>query len=370
MTGRWVRFGGILAVAAASAAVAAPASASVTSVLGGATWSGTAIPCTPQADGVQVCHGSDESLTAGDLRFKSVIGSVSTPLELYVILPPGASANGRYPLIVQSHGWGSSAGGPNDTQYLGPTADAWAKSGYAVLQLTARGFGDSCGKLNPSVGVSYDTLACGATGYIRLDDDRYEVRDVQNAVGSLVDAGLVNPQKIGVTGESYGGGVSLQLATLKDRVMNPDGTISPWRSPAGTPLSVAAAAPIIPWSDLAYSLVPNGHTVDTGVVGPTRRRLTAGDREAVVRLRPVRARPGERDLRRTRRRPAGRSDELVHRTELPDVRIRSECGVDPRHDPALPLGLLPARRQVRLRHRGAGPAAHRQRLHRRPVSGR
>ncbi len=193
---------------------------------------------------------------------------------------------------------------------------------------------------------------------------------MQNAVGDLVDEGLVDPAKIGVTGESYGGGVSLQLATLKDRVMNPDGTLSPWRSPGGTPLSIAAAAPMIPWSDLAYSLVPNGHTVDTGVVGPTRRRLAARDREAVVRLRPVRARPGERHLRRARQRLRRPTSHLVRRAQLADVRIRSERPGDPRHDPALPLGLLPARRQVRLPHRGAAAAAHRQRLHRRPVPGR
>jgi hypothetical protein len=53
-----------------------------------------------------------------------------------------------------------------------------------------------------------------------------------------------------VTGESYGGGVSLELATLDNRVMNADGTLSPWTSPDGTPLSIAAAAPVILWSDL------------------------------------------------------------------------------------------------------------------------
>ena len=72
-----------------------------------------------------------------------------------------------------------------------------------------------------------------------------------------------------MTGESYGGGVSLALATLRDRVMNADGSVSPWRSPAGTPLRIAAAAPVIPWSDLVYSLIPNGRTLDYQVASPT-----------------------------------------------------------------------------------------------------
>ena len=196
------------------------------------------------------------------------------PLEVYVILPPAPSSgtDGSYPLIVQSHGWGNSAGGPGNTEFFGPTADAWALSGYAVVQLTARGFGDSCGSSASRVA---DPTGC-ASGYIRLDDERYEVRDVQNAIGLLVDEGVVDPARIGVTGESYGGGVSLELATLKDRMMNADGSLIPWKSPAGTPLSIAAAAPVIPWSDLVYSLVPNGRTLDYQVADPTTDLSPAG----------------------------------------------------------------------------------------------
>jgi hypothetical protein len=248
----------------ATAVLAMPAAASgatITSVFAGQTASGSPVPCATQGDGVRVCHG-----TSGppDLRLKSFD---NTPQEVYVILPPAPSSgsDGNYPLVVQSHGWGGSAGGPNDTQFFGPTADSWAKLGYAVVQLTARGFNDSCGR---SASRAVDPVGC-ANGYIRLDDDRYEVRDIQNAVGLLVDAGIADSARIAATGESYGGGVSLQLATLKNRVMNADGSLSPWRSPHGTPLSLAAAAPVIPWSDLAYSLMPNGRTLDYQLTSPT-----------------------------------------------------------------------------------------------------
>ena len=62
---------------------------------------------------------------------------------------------------------------------------------------------------------------------------------------------------------------SLQLATLKDRVMNRDGSLSPWTSPGGTPLRIAAAAPFAGWSDLAYSLAPNGRTLDSELTSAT-----------------------------------------------------------------------------------------------------
>lgn len=46
-----------------------------------------------------------------------------------------------------------------------------------------------------------NVTAC-AHGYVHLDDYRYEARDVQYAVGLLVDEGLVDPNRIGATGES------------------------------------------------------------------------------------------------------------------------------------------------------------------------
>ncbi len=249
----------MLALSAATL-LAAPASASaaITGVFAGRTISGAAIPCVAQPDGTRVCHGTYSSSGGSDLRLASFDGQ---PLSVYVTLP--AAPDGPYPLIIQSHGWGVPPTGPGDTQYYGPAADAWAQNGYAVLQLTARGFGDSCGT-PPSRAA--DPAGC-QNGYIRLDDERYEAHDAQFAAGLLVDEGVADADRIGATGESYGGGVSLELATLKDRVMNADGTLSPWSSPGGVPLHVAAAAPVIPWSDLDYSLMPNGRTLDYAVTG-------------------------------------------------------------------------------------------------------
>ena len=252
----------------AGATLPLPASAApspIQSIFAGRTVSGAAIPCTAQSDSTRVCQGTYDNGTGNtDLRLESFDGS---PLALYVTLPPApaSGSDGPYPLIIQSHGWGEPPSGPGDTQYFGPTADAWAKQGYAVIQLAARGFGDSCGDGQSRLA---DPTGC-QNGYIRLDDERYEAHDAQYAAGLLVDEGVANPAAVGATGESYGGGLSLELATLNDRVMNADGTLGPWTSPAGTPLHIAAAAPVIPWSDLTYSLMPNGRTLDYTVTGPT-----------------------------------------------------------------------------------------------------
>ncbi|MFZ0040429.1 MAG: hypothetical protein WAK93_03920, partial [Solirubrobacteraceae bacterium] len=123
----------MLMAACGGALGAAPAGAAISGVFSGQTISGQAIACTAQADGTRVCHGDYSSSGGADTRLKSFDG---TPLAVYVTLPaaPAGGTDGDYPLIVQSHGWDEPTTGPTDTQYFGPTADAWAKDGYAVVQ--------------------------------------------------------------------------------------------------------------------------------------------------------------------------------------------------------------------------------------------
>src|SRR5262249_52925225 len=135
---------------------------------------------------------------------------------------------------------------------------------------SARGFHGSCGSAEsraPDPTLT-DPNVCAERGWTHLADARYEARDTQYLAGLLVDEGLVDPGHIGVTRASYGGGQSLILAALNDRVMLPDGSFTPWRSPAGRALRIAAAAPLIPWSDLAAALTPNGRTLDYRVANP------------------------------------------------------------------------------------------------------
>ena len=65
----------------------------------------------------------------------------------------------------------------------------------------------------------------------------------------------------------------MALAALKDRIMLPDGSLIPWASPGGNAMRIAAAAPEIPWTDLAYSLMPNGRTLDYVADAPYGNRI-------------------------------------------------------------------------------------------------
>ena len=228
-------------------ALAPSAQAATTSVFG----SDVSCVTQPQADGsIRLCSGPTHTWDG-------------TKIDVNVTLPaaPASGTDGPYPTIGYFHGWGGS-------KIYDSRTKNWAQHGYAVFSMSDRGWGNSCGGQDPD----RTTQQC-SNGYIHLMDDRYEVRDAQYLLSLLADEGVTQPTKIGVTGSSYGGGISMALAALKDRIMLPDGSLSPWRSPGGLSMRIAAAAPDIPWTDLAYSLMPNGRTLDYVADAPYGSRV-------------------------------------------------------------------------------------------------
>ncbi len=154
-------------------------------------------------------------------------GFDGTALDADLALP----ASGPYPLLVFVHGWGGSKGDGKPSPSSGyPGDDFLTSKGYAVLRYSARGFGKSWGQTN-------------------LASVEVEIRDLQALVSAVVDDPRfrVLPEKVGVFGASYGGGHSWLIATRPI-----------WTSAKGRRVRVAAVAPIVPWTDLLYSLVPNG----------------------------------------------------------------------------------------------------------------
>lgn len=236
---------------------ASSAQAAFTSVYGGT------IPCAPEpaAGNILVCGGQTQTWDG-------------TKVDVNVFLPPESSGSeGPFPTIGDFHGWGGAklglkeekAFGVVPTQGADPRIQRWAEDGYAVFSMSDRGWGLSCGKADPQIAMS----VC-AHGYNHLMDDRYEVRDAQFLISELADEGVVEPRKVGATGASYGGGISIALAALRNRTMLPDGSLVPWESPGGLRMELAAAVPQWPWSDLSYALVPNGRNLDYVTNSPYR----------------------------------------------------------------------------------------------------
>jgi dienelactone hydrolase len=162
-------------------------------------------------------------------------------LDVDVAMPSTPAPPGGYPLMVFMHGcctgtktsWESTTFDPPNEQWH--YNNAWfASRGYVVVTYTARGF---------RFGQR------GSTGEAELDSRRYEMNDFQYLAGLLADDPFfnINPQKVVPTGGSYGGGFA--WLALTDPL---------WQSPAGTDMRLAASLPRYGWTDLLYSLVPNG----------------------------------------------------------------------------------------------------------------
>lgn len=215
------------------------AAAAVPSVFDGA------IACSVQSNGTRFCGNSSPRSTVPSFD--------GVPIDVNVGLPPAPASgpDGNFPLLIDVGGYASQKVGYEDMR-------RWLEHGYAVLGLTMRGFHQSCG----TAGARDAAPQACEPGYVRMMDTRYEVRDAQHLVGELVDDGVVAPGKVGATGGSYGGGLALALAALRNRVMLPNGSLVPWQSPGGTSIQLAAAVPLHPWTDLPAILLENGSRLD------------------------------------------------------------------------------------------------------------
>jgi ABC-2 type transport system ATP-binding protein len=144
-------------------------------------------------------------------------GADAVELDTTLFLPDSASAGGPAPAVVLAHGFGGSK------ESVADDARDLAGRGYVVLTYSARGFGES-------------------TGQIGLNDPRFEVADLSALLDRLAarDDVLLDADgdpRVGVTGASYGGALSLLAAGYDGRV--------------------DAIAPQITWHSLTAALFPS-----------------------------------------------------------------------------------------------------------------
>jgi hypothetical protein len=206
-------------------------------------------------DGVRFCP-TPPLKPGDDQRVPSFDG---TPIDVDVTLP--ARGDGPFPTIVMAHGFtydkaefegSDSVGGPHYNNVW------YAQHGYAVVNHSVRGVAGSCGSAESR---AIAQSAC-ANAEFELGDQRYDARDIQHLLGLLVDEHIADPHALGSTGISLGSLETLELALLRDRVRLLNGDFAPWRSPHGTPLSLAAAYPSWAISSLVDIAAPNGRFID------------------------------------------------------------------------------------------------------------
>ncbi|HMC03977.1 MAG TPA: alpha/beta fold hydrolase, partial [Actinomycetota bacterium] len=143
-------------------------------------------------------------------------GDQHIAIDTTLYIPSGVDAGHLAPAIIGAHGFGQ------DKHALASDAAFLARRGYVVLLYSARGFGNS-------------------TGRIGLDSPDYEVKDVRQLVDWLggrpeVRRDATGPL-VGMFGESYGGGMALMAAAYDPRIR--------------------VVVPIVTWNSLVRSFLPN-----------------------------------------------------------------------------------------------------------------
>jgi ABC-2 type transport system ATP-binding protein len=175
-----------------------------------------------------------------------------TPLDATVTAPVAA----RHPplvvflhgLLADKHEYLSADRAGTESYKTAHWNNRWfASRGWAVLNYSARGHGESGGQ-------------------IELSSKQFEVRDARWLIGRVAD--MVGASRVAVLGSSYGGGQAWLLMTTP-----PYGG---WRSPGGRPVRIVAVVPQYTWTDLVQSLVPNGRQSSTGVVDPRTANTPLG----------------------------------------------------------------------------------------------
>ncbi|MER5873187.1 alpha/beta fold hydrolase [Streptomyces sp. NPDC002044] len=175
----------------------------------------------------------------------------------------GEDGGGKRPAVLLGHGFGGSK---DDVR---AQAEQLARDGYAVLTWSARGFGRS-------------------GGAIGLNDPEHEVKDVSRLVDWLatrpgVRLDAAGDPRVGVSGASYGGAVSLLAAGYDARV--------------------DAIAPQITFWNLADSLFPGdvfkklwaGIFFTTGSAEGLQQSQGAPDQQAPAGQAPSRQQPAGQD---------------------------------------------------------------------------
>lgn len=260
-----LRAGVIGVLAAAVAAIAAPVAGAqappITDFLNGGE---RGAEC-PRYGDVRICSGDVPSFDG-------------VTLDVDLTMPANDDGSKRRPLIVMLNGFGSDKHywESNDDEADGRDRYHWnnhwfAKHGYYVLTYTPRGFGtqpadgdrpqtppDSSSALDKTAPTESDLK--NAT--IRLKSREFEIRDTQWLAALAARSFAIDPEKVAVTGNSYGGGESWTQASRATWSFphEQDETL-----PA---LDLQVAVPKYGWTDLLYSLGPNGRPNPEGEAGP------------------------------------------------------------------------------------------------------
>lgn len=137
--------------------------------------------------------------TLGKVEEITVESSVDgRKIQGWIIKPPNFNPSGKYPLLLQIHGGPADSIGPN----FGVELQLCAAAGYVVLELNPRG--------SSGYGEQFADL-------INRDMSDKDFDDLMSGVDAVIKQGYVDPQRLFVTGGSYGGTMTAWIVGHTDR---------------------------------------------------------------------------------------------------------------------------------------------------------
>lgn len=177
--------------------------------------------------------------TQQDPEDPSNTNTIELPANVFV--PTTTKPGQRFPAVIFINSWTL-----NEQEY-GPIARELADRGYVVLRYTTRGFWSS-----PEF---IDTAG------------NKDVADARNAISFIINNYPVDPDKIGLSGTSYGSGISLNTAMQDERV--------------------AAVLATSTWGSLKDSLWPNQTPIEDWMnvlINTSKRPIGHQDPEIMLNL--------------------------------------------------------------------------------------
>jgi len=125
-------------------------------------------------------------------------GANGWPIEGWILKPPGFDAHQRYPMILEIHGGPCTAYGYTFSQEF----QLLAARGFVVVYTNPRG--------STGYGRDFSKAVSGIWG-------KEDYEDLMAGVDAVLERGYIDPQRLGVTGGSYGGFMTNWIISHTDR---------------------------------------------------------------------------------------------------------------------------------------------------------
>jgi dienelactone hydrolase len=204
----------------------------------------------PRYAGREICSGEIPSFDG-------------TKMDVDVTRPTGPRPRRGYPLVVMVHGAAGVDGSKREFESVVDAANGseryrwntnwFARHGFYVLTFTQRGY-----RTDPPVAPFQPDTPSGTSidlpnGTIHLTSREFSLRDTQWLAAQVARTFDVDRRRVVITGRASGGGEAWLLAARRQ-----------WRFPHDRDrslpvLHLQAALPRTGWTDLLYSMAPNGH---------------------------------------------------------------------------------------------------------------